>query len=72
MPILEAGGVDVVLTGHSHIYERSMLMDGAYATTTVAENVILGSEGPGLIPGGPPLRLRFLRVVAGHGAGRLL
>jgi hypothetical protein len=46
MPIIEAGGVDVVLTGHSHIYERSMLMDGAYATPTVAENVIL-DDGDG-------------------------
>ena len=46
MPIIEAGGVDVVLTGHSHIYERSMLMDGAYATPTVSENVIL-DDGDG-------------------------
>ena len=46
MPIIEAGGVDVVLTGHSHIYERSMLMDGAYATLTVSENVIL-DDGDG-------------------------
>ena len=46
MPIIEAGGVDVVLTGHSHIYERSMLMDGAYATTTVSDNVIL-DDGDG-------------------------
>ena len=46
MPIAEAGGVDLVLTGHSHIYERSMLMDGAYATPTVSENVIL-DDGDG-------------------------
>ena len=46
MPILESGGVDLVLTGHSHIYERSMLMDGAYATPTVAEGVIL-DDGDG-------------------------
>ena len=46
MPIVEAGGVDVVLAGHSHIYERSMLMDGAYATPTVSENVIL-DDGDG-------------------------
>ncbi len=46
MPIVEAGGVDLVLTGHSHIYERSMLMDGAYATPTVSENVIL-DDGDG-------------------------
>lgn len=46
MPIIEQGGVDIVLTGHSHSYERSMLMDGAYATNTVAENVIL-DDGDG-------------------------
>ena len=41
VPILESVGVDLVLTGHSHIYERSMLMDGAYQTPTVAEKMIL-------------------------------
>ncbi|MEK0448945.1 MAG: Alkaline phosphatase precursor [Verrucomicrobiota bacterium] len=46
MPIIEAGGVDVVFTGHSHIYERSMLMDGAYGTPTTSENVIL-DDGDG-------------------------
>jgi hypothetical protein len=30
MPILEAGGVDLVLNGHSHSYERSFLLDGHY------------------------------------------
>jgi hypothetical protein len=30
VPILEAGGVDLVLAGHSHNYERSMLIDGHY------------------------------------------
>ena len=30
LPILEAGGVDVVLTGHSHVYERSFFVDGHY------------------------------------------
>lgn len=46
MPILESAGVDMTLTGHSHIYERSMLIDGAYATPTVAENVVL-DDGDG-------------------------
>jgi len=46
MPILEAGGVDMVFSGHSHIYERSMLIDGAYATPTTAEGVIL-DDGDG-------------------------
>jgi acid phosphatase type 7 len=74
VPILEWGGVDLVLTGHSHIYERSMLMDGAYATPTVAEYVIYDdregnprTSGPyqksqGITPHGGTIQ-----VVAGHG-----
>lgn len=30
LPILEQGGVDLVLNGHSHCYERSFLLDGHY------------------------------------------
>jgi len=29
-PILESQGVDLILTGHSHAYERSWLLDGHY------------------------------------------
>ena len=32
-PILEAAGVDLVLGGHSHVYERSYLIDGHYGTS---------------------------------------
>lgn len=74
MPILESGGVDVVLTGHSHIYERSMLIDGAYATPTVAEGVVL-DDGEGNPDTGEPYRKSKglspnngnIQVVAGHG-----
>lgn len=31
MPILENGGVDLVLSGHSHLYERSMRRAGRLA-----------------------------------------
>ncbi|WNM60310.1 FG-GAP-like repeat-containing protein [Candidatus Nitrospira neomarina] len=34
LPILEAGGVDLVFAGHSHAYERSYLLDGAYGYGT--------------------------------------
>lgn len=34
LPILENHGVDLVLTGHSHSYERSMLLDGHYGDST--------------------------------------
>lgn len=30
LPILEEAGVDLVLGGHSHVYERSFLLDGHY------------------------------------------
>lgn len=50
MPILEEHGVDMVLTGHSHIYERSMLIDGAYHTPTTADGVVL-DDGDGYIHG---------------------
>lgn len=78
MPIIESGGVDLVLTGHSHIYERSMLMDGAYATPTVSEGVIL-DDGDGDPDGDGPYRKSegtrphggTMQVVAGN-AGQSL
>jgi hypothetical protein len=52
LPILEAGGVDLVLTGHSHVYERSFLIDGHYgaaATFDAAANV--KQKGNGRVDG---------------------
>jgi formylglycine-generating enzyme required for sulfatase activity len=51
LPLLESHGVDLVLTGHSHSYERSMLIDGHYGDTTTfdASLVIDGGDGS---PGG--------------------
>lgn len=56
MPICESGGVDLVLAGHSHIYERSMLIDGIYsATNAPAENNVL-DDGDGDPDGDGPYR----------------
>lgn len=33
LPILEAWGVDLVMAGHSHSYERSYLLDGHYGSS---------------------------------------
>ena len=33
VPLLETYGVDLVLSGHSHVYERSRLVDGHYETS---------------------------------------
>jgi hypothetical protein len=38
VPILESYGVDLVLTGHSHVYERTWLLSGHYGfSSTFAE-----------------------------------
>ena len=40
LPILEAGGVDLVLSSHSRSYERSVLLDGHYgASDTLTETM---------------------------------
>jgi hypothetical protein len=44
LPLLENGGVDLVLTGHSHSYERSFLLDKHYgASTTLTSDMILNA-----------------------------
>lgn len=46
LPILEAGGVDLVLSGHSHSYERSHLLDGHYGpSSSLDPSMILNSGG---------------------------
>jgi hypothetical protein len=78
MPIIESGGVDLVLTGHSHVYERSFLLDGAYQTPSKAENVVL-DDNSGDPKGSGPYHKRMgnlpndgtLQIVAGHGGQAL-
>lgn len=47
VPIMEAGGVDLCLTGHSHSYERSYLLDGHYGkqNTLTAKMKIDAGDG---------------------------
>ena len=40
-PIIEAGGVDLVLSGHSHSYERSYLLNGHYGLSTTLTGAML-------------------------------
>ena len=47
VPVLEAGGVDLVLTGHSHGYERSYLIDGHYGDSTTFTSVHQVDAGDG-------------------------
>lgn len=75
MPILEAAGVDLVLAGYSHSYERTMLIDGAYHTPTHNHGVVL-DDGDGDWQGhgayhkseGLTPRNGTVAIVAGHGA----
>lgn len=71
LPVLEAAGVDLVLAGHSHIYERSYLLRGGYhaglpgggATAAIVD------MGDGRPDGDGAYRADdgTLYVVAGHG-----
>ena len=44
VPILEAGGVDLVLAGHSHIYERSGLIQGVYGYGESVDHPVPATE----------------------------
>jgi hypothetical protein len=51
LPILEAGGVDLVLAGHSHSYERSYLLDGHYGTSGSLTPSMKKDGGSGRVDG---------------------
>ena len=50
LPLLEAHGVDLILTGHSHTYERSFLLDGHHGDSSelVADPSLILNSGNGL------------------------
>jgi hypothetical protein len=47
LPILESHGVDLVLAGHSHAYERSMLLDGHYGSSGTLNAGMILDNGSG-------------------------
>jgi len=47
LPVLEAGGVDLVLAGHSHSYERSFLLDGHYGPSNTLTPRAMKDAGDG-------------------------
>ena len=51
LPILEAGGVDLVLAGHSHSYERSYLIDGHYGSSATFTDAFKKNGGSGRTDG---------------------
>lgn len=75
LPILEAGGVDLVLAGHSHNYERSYFINGHYglSSTFSGANLIDGGDGretgAGVYskPAGLPANQGAVYITAGNG-----
>lgn len=55
VPILEQNGVDLILSGHSHSYERSWLIDGHHdvAATFDPATMVLQDQDGSRIGGGP-------------------
>ncbi len=58
LPVLEAGGVDLVLCGHSHAYERTALIDGHYGRSTNFSSAYIKNSGEGRKDHGEPYRKR--------------
>jgi hypothetical protein len=55
LPLLEAQGVDLVLSGHNHIYERSYLLDSHYGlSTTLEPRTMIRNGGDGRWDGSGP------------------
>ena len=56
VPVLEEHGVDLVLSGHSHSYERSYLLDGLYAEDDDVTEAKFVDRGDGRPNGDGPYR----------------
>lgn len=54
VPILEQAGVDLVLCGHSHNYERSYLLDGHYGLSRTLTEAMFKSKSDGRPDGAGP------------------
>jgi 3',5'-cyclic AMP phosphodiesterase CpdA len=63
LPILEAYGVDLVFAGHSHSYERSMLIDGHYGTPDTLQPGMIKDSRNGKFKGPGP----YTKTTQSHG-----
>lgn len=68
LPILEAGGVDLVLCGHSHNYERSFFIDGHYGKSDTLTDAMKKNKGNGQVDGDGPYTKSKLGTVKNEGA----
>jgi hypothetical protein len=67
VPVLEAAGVDLVLCGHSHSYERSYLIDGHYGDSSTFTNTMKLDSGDGRTNGTGAYR-KLQGIAANEGA----
>ena len=63
LPLLESNGVDLVLSGHSHCYERSYLIDGHYGTSSTFSS---GTHGVDMGDGDPAGTGSYQKVTYGQ------
>lgn len=68
LPILEAAGVDLVLSGHSHSYERSYLLNGHYGLSSSLEPHMVMDDGNGRMDDDGAYRKDGFGPAAGKGA----
>ncbi|MDA1315174.1 MAG: DNRLRE domain-containing protein [Acidobacteria bacterium] len=68
LPILEQHGVDLVLTGHSHSYERSFLIDGHYGASGTFNPAMKLDGGDGNELGNGAYSKTFAADIAHEGA----
>ena len=68
LPLLEKGGVDLVLAGHSHCYERSYLLNGHYGTSDTLKPAMILDKGDGKPGGDGPYAKPSPRESANKGA----
>jgi hypothetical protein len=62
LPVLEQHGVDLVLAGHSHVYERSFLLDSHYGPSTTLEPWMVKDGGDGRAAGDGPYQKPRVRT----------
>lgn len=54
LPLLESYNVDLVLNGHSHTYERSMLLHGHYGKSKTLDSTQIVNDQSGILEKGEP------------------
>ncbi|MEM6345944.1 MAG: Ig-like domain-containing protein, partial [Bacteroidota bacterium] len=68
LPILENYGVDLVLSGHSHSYERSYLLDGHYGLSSTLTSAMILDNGDGQENGDGAYQKNYLNAASSAGA----